>query len=210
MVNNSSSEEYSLNEQNIDTTGNISTNSIYLTKFEFNVIHPLSQKNMIFEPFSERRILKIIKAFRIGAANLTVEIKKPSTNIQAMSSSVRSFFPAVTARFSDSWRPDALGNTVETHMQANYNLRNLMIGDVMRMTENIAYFDLVLESIVSESALITMATEVLTEKGPLPVSEIGKILAEWTSFNALTQKLKESHGGLKNFLEQYPEIFFSS
>jgi hypothetical protein len=67
-----------------------------------------------------------------------------------------------------------------------------------------------LESVVSETALLALSVEMLTEKGPLPVGEIGKILAELTSIPNLSQKLKEKFGGLKRFLEHFPNKFVIS
>jgi len=73
--------------------------------------------------------------------------------------------------------------------------------------QNIQYFDLVLESIVSEYALLTISLEILADKGPLPVGEVGKVLTELSSNPNLSLKLKETFGGLKKFLERYPERF---
>lgn len=67
-----------------------------------------------------------------------------------------------------------------------------------------------IESIVSDQALQVLAMEILAQKGPLPVGEIGKILAELTSIPNLSLKLKEKFGGLKKFLEQYPASFVVS
>jgi hypothetical protein len=49
--------------------------------------------------------------------------------------------------------------------------------------------------------------EILAEKGPLPVGEVGKMLQEATSMSALSAQLKEKFGGLKKFLEGNPDDF---
>lgn len=67
-----------------------------------------------------------------------------------------------------------------------------------------------MESVVTDQALQLLAMEILAQKGPLPVGEIGKILAEMTSIPSLSLKLKEKFGGLKKFLEQYPSLFVVS
>ena len=67
-----------------------------------------------------------------------------------------------------------------------------------------------LESFVSESALLLLSTEILAIRGPLPVGEIGKLLADITTINNLSQKLKEKFGGLKKFLERFPKKFVIS
>ena len=69
---------------------------------------------------------------------------------------------------------------------------------------------MMLESFVSESALLLLSTEILAIRGPLPVGEIGKLLADITTINNLSQKLKEKFGGLKKFLERFPKKFVIS
>jgi hypothetical protein len=78
------------------------------------------------------------------------------------------------------------------------------------LNAHIMYCNLMLESVLSEPALLTLSTEILAVKGPLPVGEIGKLLAETTSIGNLSQKLKEKFGGLKKFLERFPNVFVIS
>jgi len=65
-----------------------------------------------------------------------------------------------------------------------------------------------LDAIVTEPALLVLTMEILAMKGPLPVGEIGKILAEYTSIPNLSIRLKEKFGGLKKFLEYYSLWFY--
>lgn len=61
---------------------------------------------------------------------------------------------------------------------------------------------------MSESALRSLSRQVLGEKGPLPVGEIGKMLQEACSgMSCMPSVLKERYGGLKKFLERYPDDF---
>ena len=64
------------------------------------------------------------------------------------------------------------------------------------------YCCLLLEVEVTEPALRTLAGEVLADRGPLPVGEIGKMLQEITANASLSTILKEKFGGLKKFLEK--------
>lgn len=66
------------------------------------------------------------------------------------------------------------------------------------------------ENNVNPSQLVTLAEEVLNEKGPLPVGEVGKMLQEATGNPQLSQVLKERHNGLKKFLEKYTDKFIMS
>ena len=79
-----------------------------------------------------------------------------------------------------------------------------------KLHSNIMYCNMMLESVVSEPALLSLSTEILAVKGPLPVGEIGKLLAETTSIGNLSQKLKEKFGGLKKFLEKFTNVFVIS
>ena len=56
--------------------------------------------------------------------------------------------------------------------------------------------------------LKSLALDVLANKGPLPVGEVGKMLQEVIKVSALSNILREYFGGLKKFLEKYSEDFF--
>jgi hypothetical protein len=59
------------------------------------------------------------------------------------------------------------------------------------------------ESIISRVSLLDLVVEILEHKGPLPIGEVGKALAELTCIAGLSLRLKEKYGGLKKFLEEY-------
>jgi hypothetical protein len=69
---------------------------------------------------------------------------------------------------------------------------------------------MLLESHVTESALLLLSIEILAIRGALPVGEIGKLLSDMTTISNLSQKLKEKFGGLKKFLEKFPKMFVIS
>ena len=76
-----------------------------------------------------------------------------------------------------------------------------------KMWDRIKYCNLILEAQISDSALNTLSKLVLSE-GPLPVGEIGKMLQEACSVvNNMSSVLKERFGGLKKFIERFPEDF---
>mmetsp|Transcript_41170 Transcript_41170/g.53103 ORF Transcript_41170/g.53103 Transcript_41170/m.53103 type:complete len:992 (+) Transcript_41170:88-3063(+) len=76
--------------------------------------------------------------------------------------------------------------------------------------KQVEYCRLLLEVEVTEPAMRTLAAEILTDKGPLPVGEIGKLLQEITANSNLSTILKDKFGGLKKFLEKYEQDFFVS
>ena len=67
-----------------------------------------------------------------------------------------------------------------------------------------------IENSFDPSQIVTIAEEVLNEKGPLPVGEVGKMLQEATGNPHFSQVLKERHNGLKKFLEKYADKFIMS
>ena len=92
------------------------TTAVRFERTGFNIVHPFNYSNMICEKVSHRRVMKISKAFQIGAANLSVVIKQVVDNRitpEKVTDSIRKYFPAATSRFADLWRPDAIGNAVK-------------------------------------------------------------------------------------------------
>jgi hypothetical protein len=68
------------------------------------------------------------------------------------------------------------------------------------------YCNLMVESVISRTAVLDLVVEILTQKGPLPIGEVGKALAELTCINGLSSRLKEAYGGLKKFLEDFSSV----
>lgn len=73
--------------------------------------------------------------------------------------------------------------------------------------EQIRYSSTVSDSLVTEAVLRTLSKDILNERGPLPVGEIGKMLQEITGLSTLSVYLKDKFGGLKKFLEKLPDDF---
>ena len=92
-------------------------------------------------------------------------------------------------------------------MKLSHRSSDLMNASAAVLWKNILFGSFILENVVSESALLTVSIDILHSKGPLPVGEIGKILADLTGIPNLSAKLKERFGGLKKFLEQCSNTF---
>jgi len=142
------------------------------------------------------------------------------------------FFTLTWARFGQGWRPDAPFPSVDLSTFKNLPNQQLhegpanflshgtstplnskigvMKGHLDILWENLKYCSFLLESEVTDSALRTLTKEILGDKGPLPVGEIGKLLQEATSNATLSTTLKDQFGGLKKFLEKYPDDFLIS
>lgn len=89
-----------------------SASSAYFERLGFNVVNPINESNMVAEKLSQRRLMRLSKAFQIGAANLSVFLKQSNENLLTSFNVIKNYFPAVSARFVDDWRPDAVGNSV--------------------------------------------------------------------------------------------------
>ena len=60
---------------------------------------------------------------------------------------------------------------------------------------------------MTETSLRVLCRDIIADRGPLPVGEVGKMLQEMTTMTALSATLKEKFGGLKKFLEKYTNTF---
>jgi hypothetical protein len=88
--------------------------------------------------------------------------------------------------------------------------RDVFTVHIEQIWHNILYCNFLIEAVVSESALLSLCSEVLMERKILPVGEVGKTLSDVTAIANLSAQLREKFGGLKKFLERYPEIFVIS
>ena len=74
------------------------------------------------------------------------------------------------------------------------------------LSRQVRYCNLMVESVISRTAVLDLVVEILTQKGPLPIGEVGKALAELTCITGLSSRLKEAYGGLKKFLEVHNTV----
>jgi len=82
-----------------------------------------------------------------------------------------------------------------------------LVVSIPRLVNRIHYYNLVLNGKITETALRILCKDILADRGPLPVGEVGKMLQEMTGQISLSTHLKEKFGGLKKYLEKYPDIF---
>jgi hypothetical protein len=82
-----------------------------------------------------------------------------------------------------------------------------MIVQLEQILEQIRYSNFLQETQVTESALRILSMDILAERGPLPVGEVGKMLQEFTGISTLSTYLKDKFGGLKKFLENLVSDF---
>lgn len=74
--------------------------------------------------------------------------------------------------------------------------------------DQVQYANLMLKGYVTDSSLWSLCCDVLIDRGFMPVGEIGKLLQELTMSVSFSTILKDKYGGLKKFLEMFPEDFY--
>jgi hypothetical protein len=204
-----------------------------LSRFEktnaFNVVHPFAFCNLVVDKSAgqsavsqvppvqqNNRMALISKVFQLSYHTIlsVFESCKQQSN-STVSELLRRFLPSVYPRLASPFRPDAINNSIlvgNTGMEftndANY--RDLMSSSVEKLCESVAYSNFISENVLSESAILTFCADTLSVKGPLPAGELGKLLSEASTIANLSHKLRERFGGLKKFLERFPEKFIFS
>lgn len=191
-----------------------------------NVMNPLNNReNLISTLTSEQYRNRVSKMIDSGALELKSllhtfgEVVKSNGNqisspqYQKFFESFEYMFSKTLARFSHGWRPDVPQRFKNSALMHNLSFSyrgDHLDGNYKQLWENFQFGTFILENEVTSSALIKLAVSVLTERGPIPVGEVGKMLQEATSNPHLSQILKEQFNGLKKFLEKYPDKFLIS
>eukprot|EP00600_Ochromonadales_sp_CCMP1393_P014037 CAMPEP_0175013974 /NCGR_PEP_ID=MMETSP0005-20121125/10253_1 /TAXON_ID=420556 /ORGANISM="Ochromonas sp., Strain CCMP1393" /LENGTH=1164 /DNA_ID=CAMNT_0016270563 /DNA_START=54 /DNA_END=3544 /DNA_ORIENTATION=- len=135
---------------------------------------------------------------------------------------VESIFPVIHSTFRDSATRTDMFRPENTKLSPHYlsELATVKVGMSSgahtvatgpttiqhKLLRQMYYCNLMIESIIARTAVLDLVLEILVQKGPLPIGEVGKALAELTCIAGLSLKLKETYGGLKKFLEEYKEI----
>eukprot|EP01034_Spumella_vulgaris_P029070 gene29070-36057_t len=190
--------------------------SLLFERHGYNIVHPFSCSNMVTDSMNARRIALVSKVFRIGKANLSHAMQQHNKNSFDL---VAQYFPVSSQKFNPQSAPDDLRRDVFEKVRKEGLLENAPHWDspkslfnvaVDKIWKNIFYCNFIIESVLSESALLTVSVEALTEQGPLPAGEVGKLLTALSGIPNLSLKLKEKFGGLKKFLERFPDVFVFS
>lgn len=197
------------------------TGYIAFDKAGFNILRPFTHTSLITEKVSSRRSALIQKALQMGASKLTECIQK-CIDMHSSSTFLPNFFGKVITKFANNNTNNTtsniglLGGGGIGSNNANRQQQLLLYESsifhyaIEKIWQNILHCNFVLESVITESAILTASMENLSVKGPSPVGEVGKMLTEVSCMPQLSLHLKEKFGGLKKFLERFPEIFVYS
>lgn len=156
-------------------------------KHNYNILHPFTHANMIMGKISGRKVGLLTNVFQSAYHALLHVLMDNATT------TVTSFFPTICA------------STQRSDWSASSSAVLQSRTDILWEAVHCANF--ILEAIVTEEAIQAVCVDLLLTHGHLPVGEVGKMLAENTAVPQLPQRLKERFGGLKKFLEKYPETF---
>lgn len=210
-------------EQSGGHNGNATSSTWKIDRSAFVVLNPFTLENVTLEKLSSRKVEMILKAFRqsfVGFQNQIVALISSSKEQQG------SLISAVFARsMSALLGVQPRRDTFMTNSPAGHGHQQQMLADQMDMLRSprdvffvevsqiwheILYCNFILNGVVSESAFLSLCTEVLSERKILPVDEVGKVVSDIIAAPTLSSQLKEKFGGLKKFLERYTEIFVFS
>ena len=85
------------------------------TRSTFNIVHPFTYSNMITVNLSHTRLTKLMRAFRVGKANLGKVLDATRDNINSAEGNLQSFYQVFLARFANDWRPDIVSPRLSFH-----------------------------------------------------------------------------------------------
>jgi len=146
---------------------------------------------------------------------LHAKIQTPQQQTTHINSIIKLAFPGMWSKYggtmwrADTWNAEILKNyPPQVLAQLAREKCSLDIGAEAseHLSRHVYYSNLMVESIISRVSLLDLVMEILEHKGPLPIGEVGKALAELTCISGLSLRLKEKYGGLKKFLEEYSAI----
>lgn len=80
----------------------------------FTILHPFEPSNMVVESISPRKVAKLTKLIDSGLTQLGGLLQKCKDDKWQSGATIKEMFPTIVSRFADSWRPDALGNSIQS------------------------------------------------------------------------------------------------
>lgn len=204
-------------------------------KRRMNLLHPMCADLNMMSDLSAERVTNLMLFMQESAKMLQFAFDHGSSGSSTSSSSgdhspLRDYFRVITSTFTSNWRPDAwddvssrssvsagdskhsslddsFGDVVSEYSEEDSAVRDNLSVSISRLWDRVRYADFLVEGRVSDTALKILCVDIMSDRGPLPVGEVGKMLQEVTNMTSLSACLKEKFGGLKKFLERYPEVF---
>lgn len=178
------------------------------TRSTFNIVHPFAYTNMITVNLSHTRLTKLTRAFHVGKVTLAAVLESSRENIGSQGGMIQNFYQVFLARFANEWRPDIVSSHLSTTLPRESPFLRVVIDNIW---QNILYCNLIMDTMCSDSAVVSVCIEDIACHGPRPVQELMKTLTDVTGLPTLSFTLRDKFGGLKQFLDRFPDTFvFSS
>lgn len=176
-----------------------------------NIENPLSPNhNLISQPIKDfkEEILPGLFSFAQDKINHLLDLytnPTTATDIEIENKVIEDLFKETLAR-------TGISNSIfdPVNVEANYFLsitQNSLAMDIKILYDRLEHSAYLLENEITEDALLSLTIDILKDKGPSPVGEIGKLLQDSLSCDNLSIILREQFNGLKKFLEKYSNVF---
>ena len=191
-----------------DSTGSPCT----FSKAPYNIIDPLDANCNFCDGITAKYVMKVTESLdrgAIAAYGLLAMIKSfppvdkwSDKEATSVTDALNSIFELSFGRFKGGWRPDVdLDSLIATYGKVDESFpqpekcvvsppSGSYAANAELLWKNVEYCSLLLTSDITAPALLSLTTEILSQKGPLPVGEIGKLLQESTSNPSLSAALK--------------------
>eukprot|EP00753_Platysulcus_tardus_P014001 PLAT3971.1.p1 GENE.PLAT3971.1~~PLAT3971.1.p1 ORF type:complete len:1126 (-),score=393.47 PLAT3971.1:72-3143(-) len=183
-----------------------------------NIVDPLDSRHNLGAALSRKDGKRLKQRLEMGLSSFQPLLSRLASiagdGDRTVLSLVDGLFQHTWRRFGNGWRPDVPAKAGGALLAAGAAAADAAVDSLSSnydaLWTSIEYCSLLLDSEVTVPALMSLSIDILTERGPLPVGEIGKMLQGATSNAGLSATLKDKFGGLKKFLEKYPENFLLS
>ena len=180
-----------------------------------NIMHPLYPTlNMVTASTNQTRYQSFVRELETGAKCMLSYLQKqevatdPSLQrLHQESIFMDGLFQKVFLRFGTGWKPDVPTANAPPSLSLQENALASLQVEPDEIWDAIHYGSLLIDGRVTEAGFRMLFKDFLVERGALPVGEIGKMLQDSTGITTLSTSLKLKFGGLKKFLEKYPNDF---
>jgi hypothetical protein len=178
--------------------GSSGPNYLEIERASLNILHPLKNSNKTSANTNKRKANYIFNCFSNGATKMQEALAQASKGNYSL---VENFLNRIFLLFRNLRVPDSILEKCNKVTRPIANNSKKII--LMELTEQIDFCNLVLHRHLTTNGLLCLIKDIITERGPLPIGEIGKTLN-------MTNLIKDKFGGLKKFLETYQNIFIIS
>lgn len=169
-----------------------STSYIEIERASLNILHPLKNANKTLA-YNKRKGNFIFSCFANGASKMHEALLEASKGNLSL---IENLMNKIFLLFHNKYVPAAFEKC--SSVPSPIRIRDRPILD--ELLKQIDFCNLILYRHLTSNGLVFLIKDIITERGPLPIGEIGKTLN-------MTSLIKDKFGGLKKFLETYQDMF---